>query len=226
MNYAEIVKDAQNQNDVEKFLFQQNITRIMGVDEVGRAPLAGPVTACAYNMTAAWTAPWVGRIKDSKKLKPTERYALFELLLSGGHHEIAQKDNDYIDKQGITRACDVAMIKSIQGLLAKMPTPPQIIVIDGNRIPEGFKAPCPVVCLPKADGLSLNVAAASIIAKCDRDTFMEDCHEVYPDYGFDSHKGYGTPQHIKAIRDHGTTPLHRLTFNRVRSDDVDQRAHS
>lgn len=220
MNYEELIKQASSPRGVEKILEDNGVTRIIGVDEVGRGPLAGPVTVSAYIRTAdPGDHPWMKKVRDSKMLKPHQRYDLFKKLIEAGEWAICERDNDFIDRHGINKAVSSAMasaidcvVQSLEDLESDLP---QVVVVDGGYLPEGLKAPCPIVKLPQADAKSFNVAAASILAKCDRDTFMNDCDQKWSEYGFASHKGYGTKQHIRAIETHGPCPIHRKTFKRV-----------
>jgi len=184
----------------------------IGVDEVGRGCLAGDVYACAV-LAPCDTRP-VDGITDSKKLTATKRTKLKDQLLKHPdvHWQVAHRSAEYIDQYGIVRSVRECFLECIEGLLA-LGLPVTKIRVDGIQIwsPTYFD---PVVTefLPKGDALVWSIGAASIIAKVTRDEKMVEEARTSPLYGFEKHKGYGTPDHIEALRRHGLSPLHRKSF--------------
>ena len=179
---------------------------IAGVDEAGRGPLAGPVVAAAAIIPR--DAELSG-IRDSKKMTEMARDKAFPVIhrqaITTGIGVVSHK---YIDKFNILKASLEAMK---QAVLALDPQP-ELLLVDGiSMIP----LPVPQRCLKKGDQISLSISAASVIAKVYRDRIMRSYHEMYPAYGFDKNKGYGTPGHLAALKKHGPSPLHRLTFKGV-----------
>jgi ribonuclease HII len=190
----------------EEALYAQGYTAVGGMDEAGRGPLAGPVVACALVFPRGVTLEGVD---DSKKLSEKKRNALYETILENVlSYGIGAVDAETIDRINILQATLLAMKQAVTMLTVK----PQALIIDGNRAPvlEGYNIY--TVCLPKADSLCHSVAAASIIAKVTRDRYMEELHRLYPLYGFNKHKGYGTAEHRAAIRQYGPCPQHRRSF--------------
>ncbi len=179
---------------------------ICGVDEVGRGPFAGPVAAGACILDINDPQKEILYLNDSKKLSEKKRDALFE--------EIKEKavcwavgivESDVIDEINILQATYLAMQKAIEALSVK----PEYILADAVTIP-GIDIPQEAIV--KGDAKSVNIAAASILAKVTRDRMMAEYDKTYPQYGFASHKGYGTKAHIEAIKEHGITPIHRRSF--------------
>ncbi len=180
---------------------------IAGIDEVGRGSLAGPVAAAAVILSFGFRLPG---IDDSKRLSPKKRERFFEEIsreaLAVG---IGIVDSQEIDKINILQASLRAMAEAVE----KLSPPPDFLLIDGIfQIPSPF----PQICLPKGEGKSPSIAAASIVAKVTRDRLMLCYHKLYPQYHFAQNKGYGTPQHLAAIANYGLSPLHRKTFKGVR----------
>ena len=185
-----------------------------GVDEVGRGPLAGNVVAACVVLD--FRAPPILGLNDSKKLSAATRESLFaeirERALAFGVGECSPGE---IDKHNILRASLLAMRRALEA----MGMPPGLLLVDGNqRIPD---VSWPQRTLIKGDGRSASIAAASILAKVIRDRQMREMHALYPEYGFESHKGYATLIHRKAIEKHGLTPIHRKTFCRDEMDSPD-----
>lgn len=176
---------------------------VAGVDEAGRGPLAGPVVAAAVILPESVFIPG---IDDSKKLTPKKRDALFEVIsskcISMATGLVEPGD---IDNMNILNATSQAMRKAVEAL----EPPADFAIVDGNFLPQ---LSIPGRALVSADALSISVAASSIIAKVTRDRIMVDLDALYPEYGFAKHKGYGTPEHIVAIREHGLCPIHRKSF--------------
>jgi len=179
---------------------------IAGIDEAGRGPLAGPVVAAAVILPHGVE---LAGVRDSKQMRPEAREKAFLTI----HHKalatgIGVVSHKYIDEFNILKASLEAMR---QAILALDP-PPDFLLVDGIH-------PVPLTihqrCLKKGDQLSLSISAASVLAKVYRDRIMRCYHEMYPCYGFDSHKGYGTARHLKAIRQNGPSPIHRMSFKGV-----------
>jgi len=181
---------------------------LAGVDEAGRGPLAGPVVAAAVILPVS---PQIEGLRDSKVVPVEQREALYcEIVETAIAWEVIAVEAHVIDAVNIFAACMQAMRQAINGLSVK----PHLIIIDGNQCPGSG---CPERAIIKGDSKSAAVMAASIIAKVTRDRIMEEFHEQYPHYGFDEHKGYGCKKHIDALRRHGPSPIHRMSFEPVRS---------
>ena len=182
---------------------------IAGIDEAGRGPLAGPVTAAAVVLTESHLA--IG-LDDSKRLSEAEREELYARLTGDPEIEwaCAVVEVEEIDRLNILRAAHEAMRRAVLAL-ARRPTH---VLIDGLPV-----RPFPIAqtALVKGDSRSYSIAAASVLAKVTRDRMMIEFHALYPHYGFDQHKGYGTALHLEALRRHGACPIHRQTFAPVRS---------
>jgi ribonuclease HII len=190
-------------------IFRRRGFRLLaGVDEAGRGPLAGPVVAAAVILPRDAT---LEGLADSKRLSPTERDRLLDLI---GQAAVAIGvgivDAEEIDRINILRASLQAMEKAV----AELDPPPEVLLIDG---PFGIGNQIPQFPLVRGDSRSESVAAASIVAKVTRDRMMARYHELFPQYGFISHKGYATRAHVTALREHGCSPIHRKTFRPVRN---------
>ena len=188
---------------------------VIGIDEVGRGPWAGPVT-----VTAIWLCPFSYDnlpvdIDDSKKIKAARRVSLASLLMAPPHiHHTVSIDVSKIDLMGILQATFAGMTAAAEGLCDKfitagLPAPVHALV-DGNILPSDM--PLAATALIKGDSRSLSIAAASIIAKTTRDHLMCDLDEAYPGYGWASNKGYGTKVHQAGLDQFGITPYHRKSF--------------
>lgn len=181
-------------------------SRIAGVDEAGRGPLAGPVVAAAVILPRPLPVELLG-ITDSKKLSTPRRAQFNAAIQAQAEYAIGIADIAEIASLNILGATMLAMRRAVDGLSP----PPDFVLVDGNRLPAWEYAAKAVV---KGDNLSLSIAAASIIAKQARDQMMQDLAKLYPHYGFDRHAGYGTAAHIAAIRQYGASPVHRFGFLR------------
>jgi len=185
-------------------------THIIGIDEAGRGPLAGPVSAAAVILPAGYTHDL---LDDSKKLSEKKRELIYEDIMADDRilwgHSYAEAPE--IDEINILKATHAAMARSVADLLEKNDICEDEIycLIDGLPV-KNF--PYPSEGIVKGDGKSLSIAAASIIAKVSRDRKMLEYAEKYPQYGFERHKGYGTKVHLAALKDHGSTPIHRQSF--------------
>jgi ribonuclease HII len=181
--------------------------RIVGVDEVGRGPLAGPVLA-----GAVWLDPAAipDGLRDSKRLSAAARAALHDQLFACAQIGIGAASPAEIDALNILQATYLAMRRAI----AALPLPPDYLLIDGNRLPPDL--PCPAQAIVKGDGKVLSIAAASIVAKVTRDRIMAELDSRYPGYGWAENAGYPTKRHKNAIADLGPTPEHRCSFAPIR----------
>jgi ribonuclease HII len=180
---------------------------VAGVDEAGRGPLAGPVVAAAVILDDQ--RPIKG-LADSKVLSARRRERLFdEVRARALCISIAEASVEEIDRLNILHATLLAMQRAVAGLRLT----PHRVVVDGNRLP---RLPMPAAALVKADAKVAAVSAASILAKVQRDRLCAALHEHWPAYGFDGHKGYPTPSHLRALREHGACPAHRRSFAPVR----------
>lgn len=193
---------------LERELRKEGFCRIAGIDEAGRGPLAGPVVAAAVLLPPE--AEELPGVFDSKQLSDAERRELFRELkaTAGVEIAIAVVDAATIDKINILRATHAAMCEAA-GRLKKI----DFVLVDGLPVP-GFEVPVRNVI--RGDATSASIAAASIVAKVTRDEIMEAAELEYPGYGFARHKGYGTADHLEALRKLGPCPLHRRSFRPVR----------
>lgn len=192
---------------IEKSLRLAGYTSIAGVDEVGRGPLAGPVMAAAVILPAG---VYIDGVDDSKKLSAKKREQLFDRIMSiACAVAIGAVEPAEIDRINILQATRKAMLKAVMQLSPV----PDYLLIDGTT-PIASAVPQKTVI--KGDSLSLSIAAASIIAKVTRDRLLHAMDQIYPGYGFASHKGYGSSLHMDAIRRLGPCPIHRLSFGGVK----------
>jgi ribonuclease HII len=195
-------------NTPEQFRLQFDGNGLLaGVDEAGRGPLAGPVVAAAVILDDLHP---IRGLKDSKTLSARRREALFdEIRAKALCCCIAQASVDEIDTLNILQATLLAMRRAVEGLRL----PPAWVAVDGNRLPV-LKVPGEAIV--KGDARVPAISAASILAKVHRDQLCADLHQAYPAYGFATHKGYPTPEHLQALREHGPAPVHRKSFGPVR----------
>lgn len=175
---------------------------VAGVDEAGRGPLAGPVVAAAVILPARGVPRG---IDDSKKVSAAERARLHDRLMACATVGIGICEAGEIDTLNIYWATMTAMTRAVQALGCD----PGHVLVDGNRLPRWDY---PATAIVKGDTISLSIAAASIIAKHTRDTIMRAHAETWPQYGWHSNMGYGSPAHLRALREHGPCPLHRRSF--------------
>ena len=179
---------------------------VAGVDEAGRGPLAGPVVAAAVILPARGVPRG---IDDSKKLSAAERERLCARLKACAVVGVGIVEADEIDTLNIYWATMKAMTLAVDGAVAALGHQPGHVLVDGNRLPRWGYAATAIV---GGDGLSLSIAAASVVAKHTRDTLMIAHAESHPHYDWHSNKGYGCPAHLRALREHGPSPLHRRSF--------------
>jgi len=180
--------------------------RIAGVDEAGRGPLAGPVTAAAVVLDIGRIPPG---LNDSKQLTAARRERLFDMLLDVAEVSIAHASVAEIDDLNILRASHLAMCRALDGLARG----PDHALIDGNLLPRDLTMPAQAIV--RGDGRVLSIAAASIMAKVCRDRLMVDLAQQHPGYGWATNMGYGSKSHIAALQTLGVTPHHRRSFKPV-----------
>ena len=196
----------------EKKVHAEGAKALVGIDEAGRGPLAGPVVAAAVALPSSWfdfgLPESLGDINDSKKLSPRKRALLFDAILHHPeiHFGLAQVEAEEIDHINILKATHRAMALAVEAL-TEFKT--DHALVDGLAV-RGL--PVPHTPIVKGDAKSFSIAAASILAKEHRDRLMMDWDVRFPAYGFARHKGYGTPQHQSAIKEHGPCALHRRSF--------------
>lgn len=182
--------------------------KIIGVDEAGRGPLAGPVVAAAAKLKNY--SETLQEINDSKKLTEKKREKLFDIILENFEIGIGIATPEEIDEINILNATFLAMRRALKDLEKKIEIDDALILVDGNfKIREYFGNQEPVI---KGDAKSLSIAAASIIAKVTRDRLMVEESKNYPEYQFEKHKGYGTKAHRTVLLQKGPTPIHRKSF--------------
>ncbi|TQM91902.1 ribonuclease HII [Roseinatronobacter monicus] len=193
--------------DYERLAILQGARRVVGVDEVGRGPLCGPVTAAAV-----WLNPTAlpAGLDDSKRVSTRAREQVFAAIMASADVGIGHASPSEIDEINILQATYLAMHRAI----AALDVPPDFLLVDGNRLPTGL--PCAAQAVVKGDGKVLSIAAASIIAKVTRDRIMAELDLRYPGYGWAENAGYPTKRHKNAIADLGLTPEHRRSFAPIR----------
>ena len=190
--------------EYEKAAVSSGFNIICGVDEAGRGPLAGPVCAAAVILP---TDAVIEGLDDSKKLSEKKRERLYgEIINKAIAYSVAYGTLEEIESVNILEATFLAMNRAIDGLSVK----PDFAIVDGNRVPKNIKIPC--ATLVKGDSKSMSVAAASVLAKVTRDRLMLTYDEKYPQYNFKKHKGYGTKEHTRLLKEYGPSPIHRLSF--------------
>jgi ribonuclease HII len=187
--------------------WKKGLKYVAGVDEAGRGPLAGPVVVAAVIFTDPEKIPLVN---DSKKLSAKKRNAMREQIIStpGVLYAIKEISHETIDEKNILQATHLGM-RTVVSSFSDI----DFAFIDGLPVPD-FPVPCESIV--KGDSKSASIAAASILAKTHRDAIMEKYDEEYPEYGFKKHSGYGTAEHMKALKKYGATPIHRKSFAPVR----------
>jgi len=193
----------------ERKLKNQGFDCIIGVDEAGRGPLAGPVVAAAVVLK---TYRFKNRIDDSKKLKPLSREKAFPEIIQKSIFGIGIVSEEIIDRINILQATRRAMQEAVSSLVAKIALPGKErihIIVDGD---VSLDTHFPCTCIIRGDGKSKSIAAASILAKVTRDHIMKVCEKLYPGYGFAKHKGYPTEEHRLVIKKLGLSPIHRKSF--------------
>lgn len=190
---------------------EQNLGGLVaGIDEVGRGPLAGPVVTAAVVIDPA-TLPvrLAEELNDSKKLSAKKRDTLAELVLAHCLYGFGEASVEEIDRLNILKANFLAMRRALAALEGKLGRAVTHVLVDGNQAPPLER---PVTCIVGGDGLSLSIAAASVIAKVRRDRLMAELAVQFPGYGWEKNAGYGTAAHLAALREKGPTPHHRRSF--------------
>ncbi len=186
--------------------------RPVGVDEAGRGPLAGPVVAAGVMLDYNHI---IDGLNDSKELTTTKREELFDRIVATAHaYKIVEVPASYIDEHNILQATFKAMREVIQALQIA----DSCYLIDGNHLPDKAMTDCHAII--RGDGKSAAIAAASILAKVYRDRLMCQLDQIYPQYGFAKHKGYGTREHLAALDTYGVCPIHRLSFEPIRQRSI------
>jgi ribonuclease HII len=201
--------------ELETWCVDQGYRYIVGVDEAGRGPLAGPVYAAAVVVDLhALDQPWLERMDDSKKLEEGQRDEAFALIeASAPAFSITYSDHKVIDEINILQATHRAMEQAVLQACEQLGERPDYVFIDGNM---PVKLDLPQRAVVKGDARSRAIAAASILAKVSRDEVMKAHHQSWPEYNFASNKGYPTQEHRSAVETHGPCPIHRLTFRGVK----------
>lgn len=190
---------------LENEIYAGGVKLLCGVDEAGRGPLAGPVCAAAVILPQNCE---IQGLNDSKKLTEKKREALFDVICAAAvSYGIAFATVEEIEEYNILGATFMAMNRAV----ARLDPVPELALIDGNRN-TGIQIPSR--CIVGGDGKCADIAAASVLAKVTRDRYMRQMAELYPQYGFEKHKGYGTKAHYDAIRAYGPSPIHRPSFLR------------
>ncbi len=190
----------------ERELLNKGITLIAGIDEVGRGPLVGPVVACSVILPVNYK---LEGLTDSKKLSEKKREEFYDILVKDAiSYGIGIIDNNKIDEVNIYEATKLAMLDAIKNMKVK----PEYLLIDAMKLNTDI----PSNSIIKGDSKSLSIAAASVIAKVERDRMMLELDKKYPYYDFKNNKGYPTKKHIEAIKEHGITSLHRKTYGPVK----------
>ena len=192
--------------EIEKDLYSKGFKNICGIDEAGRGPLAGPVVVAGVIMPQD---SMIEGINDSKKVTEKRREKLYDVIKEKAiSYSIAVIDHHVIDDINILNATKQGVTEVVDGLDVK----PDLIIVDALTHINTRGIPYePII---KGDAKCYNIAAASILAKVTRDRIMRQWDEIYPQYGFSSHKGYGTAKHIATIKEYGLCPIHRLTFTK------------
>lgn len=207
-----------NSFEFERMVWRQGITRVAGVDEAGRGPLAGPVVAAAAILPPRWAETGLpaelSGLNDSKQLSETQREKFFSFITACGEIEFGVNavDATLIDEINILQATHRAMNHALAELI---PLPLHALV-DGRPVNA---LQVPQTAIVKGDARSYSIAAASVLAKVTRDRLMNEFHRNFPEYGFADHKGYGTPMHLAAIAKFGACPIHRKTFRPLKSEE-------
>ncbi len=197
--------------NIERTFWKRGLSTVVGVDEAGRGALAGPVVAAACVLSER-NSNFIGRIKDSKKLKPQTRDALYtEIIENCVAYGIGIVHASEIDKINILQATLLAMSLAIKQIQTHI----DVCLIDGDQAPC---VPHEVMTVIQGDDRVLSISAASILAKVTRDRWMQKEHEHHPQYGFDEHKGYGTKKHFQQIESLGLSDIHRKSFSISRKE--------
>lgn len=200
--------------------WRRGFRHVAGVDEAGRGPMAGPVLAAAVVLDPQFVAQWWSDLRDSKVLAAPRREALAERVRSESAWGVGSAASEEIDRLGLVAATRVAMLRALDSL----PCRPDLLLVDAMALPDVVAAasgPAHQVWSQRAiihgDGSSVSVAAASVLAKVERDRIMDRYDRTYPQYGFGRNRGYCTTDHLRALSQHGPCPIHRRSFAPVRA---------
>ncbi|MBT7957596.1 MAG: ribonuclease HII [Rhodospirillaceae bacterium] len=195
--------------EFEKKYHAQGFNRIVGIDEAGRGPWAGPVVAAAVILNPKNTNDaLLAELDDSKKLSAPKRDALYEALQQSADVGVGKASVEEIDTINILQATFLAMTRAVESL----PSAPDFALVDGNKLPP---LSCPAEAIVKGDSRSLSIAAASIIAKVTRDRIMTELGEIHPGYAWEKNKGYGTKAHQAGLEQRGVTEHHRKSYRPI-----------
>jgi len=205
-----VINKWKQMNEIEAELYLQGYQVIVGLDEAGRGPLAGPVVAAAVVLNPE--AKIYG-LDDSKKISQQKREKLFSEIKAKAKVGVGQATSSEIDKYNIREATFVAMKRAVKDLLPELENNPNLLLVDGNAVIPDLRVEQKSII--DGDAKVNAIAAASIIAKVTRDDIIFEYAEKFPQYNFESNKGYGTSEHITALQKHGSSPIHRKSFGRV-----------
>ena len=190
----------------EQTLLDRGFSLVAGLDEVGRGPVAGPVLAAVAILRPKPRGRWVRMVRDSKMLTARQREQVMPYLRDAALAlEVGSCSAGEVDSLGIVQATRLAMRRAVDAL----PLHPTFLLLDALTLPD---LPIPQKAIVKGDSLCLSIAAASIVAKVNRDRIMREFDDLYPGYGFADHKGYATSQHLTNLRRLGPSPIHRYSF--------------
>lgn len=205
IDHEKEMKRLKEMSKYEEDSYLQGYCRVAGIDEAGRGPLAGPVVAACVMLPEGCM---IEGVNDSKKLSPAKRDMLYDMIICQAiSYGVGIVDEKCIDEINILNATKLAMKQAVE----QMNPQPDILLIDAVRLDS---VDIPQNSIIKGDSVSISIAAASIIAKVTRDRMISDADSLYPEYGFKKHKGYGTAEHINAIKKYGICPIHRISFTK------------
>jgi ribonuclease HII len=191
--------------DEEVRFWSEGCSWVAGLDEVGRGPIAGPVVAAAVAIAPDCDTSVILLARDSKQLSPSQRERIAAGLRAALPYGVGLANVEEIDRLGIARASRLAMTRAV----AAMHVAPEALLLDAFKLPEST---LPQTALIRGDSRCASIAAASVIAKVERDSLMGELDLAYPGYGFDRHKGYATSEHLARLQQYGPSPMHRMSF--------------
>ena len=189
--------------------WRKGFRHVAGVDEAGRGPMAGPVIAAAVVLNPEFAALWWSDLRDSKALTARQRDRLAKSVRDSASYGIGHAGHDEIDSEGLVPATQRAMQRALEAL----PSRPDLVLVDAVTLPDVAEEQHAII---HGDALCISIAAASILAKVERDKIMDKYDKQYPDYGFAHNRGYCTKEHLRALEEHGPCPVHRRSFAPVR----------
>ena len=199
--------------ELEKKLWSKGLKYVVGIDEAGRGPLAGPV--CAGAVILNGQSPLSPLVRDSKKMTEKQREKAYDFILGNSlAFGVYMVDSAVIDEIGIQEAVRIAMEKALEELESMLGRRAQYLIVDGTNVEsiEGYS----MEKIKAGDSKHYSISAASILAKVTRDRYMKEISKKYPVYGFEKHVGYGTKMHIEAINKYGICPIHRKSFSPIK----------